>query len=374
MHPVFWIARWNNTIRLGGPLRTGTGSWRPSPSEDRCSRPRGGSALFQLSARVPRVQLSGFTLIELLVVITIIGILIALLLPAVQSAREAARKTQCANNIKQMSLACLSHESMTHFLPCNGWGWCWLGEPDRGYGVAQPGGWSYNILPYMDQQNLHDLGAGQTGTALKTSRAQLFTTPLVMYDCPSRRPLTLYTYDLGADIFNCIALTVSARMDYGINAGDRPGPYGVQEPGPSTYTDGDNPNWAGWDNTPYSGVCYQRSQIALAHITDGASNTYLVGEATKFPGWTISNGWGGDDNHGPYTGFENDATRATYMTPLQDTPGIATDSQYGSAHTGSFNISFCDGSVRTISYGIDFATHQHLGNRADGIPIDPTKF
>ena len=100
-----------------------------------------------------------FTLVELLVVITIIGILIALLLPAVQQAREAARRAQCSNNLKQASLAMLQHEEKYKFLPTGGWGWFWVGLPDRGMGKTQPGGWLYCILPFIEQQPLYDLGS-----------------------------------------------------------------------------------------------------------------------------------------------------------------------------------------------------------------------
>ena len=114
----------------------------------------------RFSRSVSRPQGWGFTLVELLVVITIIGILIALLLPAVQSAREAARQSQCKNNIKQLSLGCLNHESITKRFPSNGWGWAWTGEADQGSDWNQPGGWIYNILPFIEQQPLHELGAG----------------------------------------------------------------------------------------------------------------------------------------------------------------------------------------------------------------------
>ena len=99
----------------------------------------------------------GFTLVELLVVITIIGILIALLLPAVQAAREAARQLQCKNNLKQISLAALNHEHVNRWLPTGGWSDCFVGDPNAGFGKLQPGGFFYNILPYMEQQALHDL-------------------------------------------------------------------------------------------------------------------------------------------------------------------------------------------------------------------------
>src|SRR5665647_549730 len=105
---------------------------------------------------------NAFTLVELLVVITIIGILIALLLPAVQAAREAARKMQCSNNLKQLALGCLNHEQAQGFYPSGGWRWSLGGDPDCGFGRRQPGGFLYNLLPYIEQQSLHDMGAGMT--------------------------------------------------------------------------------------------------------------------------------------------------------------------------------------------------------------------
>ena len=96
----------------------------------------------------------GFTLVELLVVISIIGILMSLLLPAINSVREQARQTQCRSHIRQLALACLAHEGTNTTLPAGGWGWGWAGDPDFGVGQSQCGGWIYTILPQLGQTNL----------------------------------------------------------------------------------------------------------------------------------------------------------------------------------------------------------------------------
>ncbi len=206
---------------------------------------------------------NAFTLVELLVVITIIGILISLLMPAVQSAREAARRTQCSNNLKQLGLAANNELAAQGHFPTGGWGWRWIGDPDCGSSWKQPGGWIYNLLPFLDQGNLHDLQSGLTGTARSNAASQMLSTPLAMFNCPSRRPLATYpTWQNGSgpnlggspgDVYQIYATGSAsatpnvAKTDYGANGGDNytsPGtngdPWGTSndEGGPLVYSKG----------------------------------------------------------------------------------------------------------------------------------------
>ena len=189
----------------------------------------------------------GFTLVELLVVITIIGILIALLLPAVQSAREAARRLQCQNNIKQLTLGCLNHEHVQGFLPTNGWWTFWEGDPDRGFSIHQPGGWVYNILPYIEQQTMHDLGAGQSFTQKMSTFILREATPLALLICPTRRKVAVEpdAYPAGSQpMFNMLYSPTWTRSDYAANGGTA-GEVWQYEPsnGPRSLSDGDtNPS------------------------------------------------------------------------------------------------------------------------------------
>src|SRR5262245_26686739 len=155
----------------------------------------------RIRARVPimsRHQAGrGFTLVELLVVISIIGVLMSLLLPAVNSAREAGRRTQCLNNIKQLMTATISFEAQNRRYPSGGWGPLWVGDPDRGNGpgsptvltdAGQPGGWLYSILPFIEQTAQHDLGVGDPTPALKKQHSALrCVVQLPGMSCPSRR-------------------------------------------------------------------------------------------------------------------------------------------------------------------------------------------
>jgi prepilin-type N-terminal cleavage/methylation domain-containing protein len=325
----------------------------------------------------------GFTLVELLVVITIIGILIALLLPAVQAAREAARKTECNNHIKQIALACLGHEQQHGFLPTGGWVYWWFGDPDRGFDHRQPGGWIYNILPYIDQEPLREIGAGMDIASKKAALVRVAQTPLSVLHCPTRRQPILYpnTVASQANVAACPG-GLSARTDYAGNAGTYQDGFGG-----TGFPYGDNPSFADapdfqWPSTAsYNGIFFPTSMLRMAEIEDGASNTYLVGEKhLNADAYNDGTDWA--DNNAVFEGHDWDIERWSvwigspvndYSPPLQDTPGLMDYSDFGSAHAVTLNMGLCDGSVRAISYSIDPTTHAHLCNRMDGSPIDPSK-
>jgi prepilin-type N-terminal cleavage/methylation domain-containing protein len=330
----------------------------------------------------------GFTLVELLVVITIIGILISLLMPAVQSAREAARRTQCNNNIKQLGLGALNHQAQFGWMPPDGWGWGWVGDPDKGHGWQQPGGWVFNVLPFIDQQNVYAMQSGLTGAARATAASNMLQTPLALFNCPTRRPLALYpTWEPSGSLSSSTAFaagpmpTTVAKTDYACNGGDYPlDPSSVEggPNGPATYASGisaaDKLKWFAIANTA-TGVMFPASQIGAAAITDGNSNTFLLGEKYLDPD-NYTNGADNGDNENAYMGDNEDICRwggPSAPEPIQDTPGNAR-SAWGSAHASGFGVALCDGSVRVISFYIDMTTLANLCNRHDGNPIDASKF
>lgn len=218
----------------------------------------------------------GFTLVELLVVIAIISTLTALLIPAVQAAREAARRLECSNNIKQLTMAALNHESATKFFPTGGWSTNWLGHPDRGVGASQPGGWIYNILPFLEQQALYKLGATGGSMTIEDANAERVSTPLALLNCPSRRPSTLYKLTLSLTFrLTDGPIPWLARNDYAMNAGDY---IQWHLASPSSLAAGDDPSFHWNDMSHQTGISYQRSQVTMNDIKDGSSNTFLIGE------------------------------------------------------------------------------------------------
>jgi prepilin-type N-terminal cleavage/methylation domain-containing protein/prepilin-type processing-associated H-X9-DG protein len=334
---------------------------------------------------------TGFTLVELLVVITIIGILIALLLPAVQAAREAARRAQCVNNLKQLGVAVHNHISTFNRFPTGGWVFSWIGNPDCGTGQKQPGGVFYNLLPYMEQQGLHDLGIGNATTA---AAAKLAMTPVSSLYCPSRRAPVAYTqYSIAFNCGNANTLvttgtnSVSARSDYAGNGGDYFTSVNAST-FPTTYAAaaGSTSMFSAVAGSA-SGVFYSGSNLDVAQIKDGLSNMYLIGEKYLSPD-CYTNGTDYGDNECAFGGDDQDVSRwagpatsapncpGPYLT-YQDQGGFVANANscyFGSAHAAGFNMAMCDGSVRSISYSINLTVHGYLANRKDGHAIDGSQF
>ena len=320
---------------------------------------------------IDRPKSTGFTLVELLVVITIIGILISLLLPAVQAAREAARRMQCQNNLKQLALGCLQHETAQGFLPTGGWLWYWAGDPDRGFDRRQIGGWTYNVLPYVEQQVLHDMGAGMSVTDKKAAASKRAQTALPIFYCPTRRSAVPYPNHYNQ--LNINPVPTAAHTDYAANTGTNTAwdtTY-INFPDPSTV---DSPGFVWPDVSTMTGVIYASSTVQIAQIPDGTTNTYLVGEKYLIADH-YTDSPDSDDDEPIYCGMDFDMNRwtSTDVLPQQDRAGVSAPYSFGSAHAAGFNMAFCDGSVRSISYSIDPNTHANLGNREDGQPIDASK-
>ena len=326
----------------------------------------------------------GFTLVELLVVITIIGILIGLLLPAVQSAREAARRLQCSNHLKQLALASLTHESAHGYFPTGGWGWELVGDPDQGFGLNQPGGWVYNVLPFIEQQALRDLGSGITdASSRKLALTKLSETPLSVLHCPSRRRAVNTLVKTHWNPFNANFTAKVAKTDYAINAGNPAGtdifvgPRSLPEGMAPSYWTGDNIYNQSTVEKNHNGISYQRSMVTMAEVRDGSSNTYLIGEKYLNPecyDGVTSTYYDTGDNEAVFGGYNRDFHRSTAHRAFQDQGGVYQVYAFGSAHSGAFNMSFCDGSVRSISYSIDAEIHRRLGVRNDGLPVDASAF
>jgi prepilin-type N-terminal cleavage/methylation domain-containing protein/prepilin-type processing-associated H-X9-DG protein len=290
-----------------------------------------------------------FTLIELLVVIAIIGVLIALLLPAVQRAREAANRVACANHLKQIGLAFHMHDSIRGWLPDAGGGW-WKPRSKGPDGVPltapyQDWGWAYQILPYIEQQNLW-------AEPVDTDVAAV---AVPLYFCPSRRaPVSLP----------------------GIQSGMPDGPRGAIDYAACAGTDG---NFGFGDDGGRTGMVVHRNDgsisnpsppVSLANVPDGTSNTLMVGER-NYNLAHFGESWQWDENNGYIDGYDWDTIRWGYQPPAPDRHDDSYyDHRFGSSHPTGFNALFGDGAVRFVRYGVPLDMWQRVCNREDGLPVD----
>jgi prepilin-type N-terminal cleavage/methylation domain-containing protein/prepilin-type processing-associated H-X9-DG protein len=292
----------------------------------------------------------GFTLIELLVVIAIISVLIALLLPAVQSAREAARRSQCVNNLMQVGIALQSYESAHEVLPpgvVNETGPV-LNQP-KGYGF----GWMVQVLPYFELKNVYNhfnLKAGLYEPQNATTRTNLVRSFL----CPSDGSPNRGT--------GRVAQTSYAGVHHDVEA-----PIAA-------------------DN---HGVLFLNSHVRYEDVTDGTSQTLFVGEKALD---TLDLGWAsgtraslrntGSGPAGPLPATRTAGARTAGASPSSG-PGTGGQEEgpdpkfvgdFGSRHPGGRNFLFGDGSVKFIKSTIGFSVYQHLAHRADGEVLDADEY
>jgi prepilin-type N-terminal cleavage/methylation domain-containing protein len=303
--------------------------------------------------RAARDGRRGFTLVELLVVIAIIGVLVALLLPAVQAARESARRSQCLNNLKQMGLGLHNHHDTFKYFPTGGT-IPWANMPFKhdfldasvtGYGP----GWAVQILPFMEQGPLYDKAVAASNGA-DAIRIQ----PVDYYFCPTRRAATTSSAQAGR-----------ALMDYAsATPADSPGSW-------DQFWYGET--WSIPQNAPYRGLIVRsgfRRKSNAASATDGLSNVLAISEK-----WLNRNNYSVGDWHddcGWGDGWDPDIVRYTGFRPIKD----ATSSpygwegyQFGSAHPAGIMSLLGDGSVRMIGFQVDATVFNNLGNCSDGSVI-----
>ena len=305
-----------------------------------------------LSSRCRR----GFTLIELLVVIAIIAVLVALLLPAVQSAREAARRSQCKNNLKQIGLALHNYHDVGSGLPSG-----WIGvsnftaDPEGESGF----GWGTMIIPHLDSNNLY----AQLNTKRplddrsgSPSNAELLRIVIPVYSCPSdSNPSIFTTMDRnGVDVERSIANYAGVFGTIELHDCENP-------PGTAPVTpDG---------QCVSDGVFYHNSFIKLRDITDGLSNTLMVGERStnenQHTGGSFYGTWAG-----ALPGVHEEPARIVAHAEHPPNEGIHAE-DFSSLHPGGAHFLMGDGRVKFVSDTIDGTVFQGLSTRSgDENPAD----
>jgi prepilin-type N-terminal cleavage/methylation domain-containing protein/prepilin-type processing-associated H-X9-DG protein len=291
---------------------------------------------------------TGFTLIELLVVIAIIAILIGLLLPAVQKVREAAARSQCANNLKQMGLALHSFNDSMGYLPRGGSDGpaitCCNATDRRGWN------WRYYILPYIEQSPLYN----------QTSNGVIYATPVKIMYCPSRRSPSVY------------GGSGTARSDYAGNGGHNFTQYG--KTGVFVRT------WVSIGPSVTNPV-YQTRRLQDIISGDGTSNTIAIGE--KLLNQINLGTDGGDNEAWVNAGWDSDQIRCGWNKGIGH-GGVYPDTAepphppnptywpyaFGSSHPGGANFVLCDGSVRNIPFSINGVVFMNACSYNDGVPTE----
>ncbi len=282
----------------------------------------------------------GFTLVEILVVIAIISVMIGMLLPAVQSARESARRTSCINNLKQIGLAIQNFESQTKQLP-----------PSRNYDHYTS--WAFLILPFMEQTALPEHWDDKEKYYYQSDTARL--TPMPMYYCPSRRSDNLISTE-GDDILSPYEISnhvPGTVADYACSAGHGPngiwnwiysnGAFvmGIGHTDPETVPEGDFA-------PPGARLISWKSRTTFASLIDGTSQTIFVGEKHVRP---MQQGIAPEDGaiyNGDHPGNFSRCGGPGY--PLARFPDDRYQTNFGSWHAGGVvNFVFADGSVRSFS-------------------------
>jgi prepilin-type N-terminal cleavage/methylation domain-containing protein len=307
------------------------------------------------------VNRSGFTLVELLVVIAIIGVLVALLLPAVQAARSAARRLQCQSNLRNLALAVLNYESAAKAFPPG-----FVTQPRN----EESWGWTNFVLPHLEQQQLYDaLGVGErrladlfiaAGNDLGAPEIKLVQTPLAIYRCPEDNlPLLLPADISGIKEQYPVIGGNNARHFNGNNT-----PPGF-EPAASSYIGMkgffDNP-WCDESGARYTmaqvcannGVLFADSEVQLAQITDGTSNTFMIGERhlrCLAGTWIGARNPPGPDMYSSYYVLGRASLKINH--PTTGSHNSCTEG-FSSAHPGGVYFASCDGSVRWVDEQIGF--------------------
>lgn len=302
----------------------------------------------------------GFTLVELLVVIAIIGVLVALLLPAIQAAREAARRAQCANNLKQIGIAFQNHHAARNkFAP----GWTEderASAPERAPNLA----WGYHILPYVEQQPLYDqfdqerpASSGTPGGAV--DNIDLIATDLSIYRCPSDDPDPAFGEFAAYSEFNPEIPKFAISNYVGTASICQPCHFGWFVPGQT------NPTGCPFGMT---GALYRNSQVSTDDITDGTSQTLLVGER-MFRGSSSGPYWAGlpgptSNKTSCWAGLVTAHLRTLHEPNLPMINGHWAG--YSSAHPAGVQVVLCDGSVQFIEESVQVFPLASLIQVADG--------